>query len=448
MTFASRYGTLGARTLLVLLVVGTLMLSGCSNAKPSITDSGGSDGLSANQIVVGGVASLSGPLTADFAPIYDGVNAYFDQVNATGGVYGRRLNLKYPLDDASDPSQDIDQVRNLISNFHVFAVVGVATPNFAGASLLANAQVPTFGMAINPGWSPSPNMFGVGGSYTSFSAPQTEVAFLAEQVHATKAAVVAYNVSQSQEGCQGVINGLSKFGISVVFQDLGIPAPAVDLSADVGRIKSSGATFVASCMDVSGNLLLSQDLHQGGLPNITQYWLDGYDPQILANSTNTALMDGAYFLISHAPFGVETTDPGAYPGMVQYFDAMTKYEPNVQPSEASLDGWISADLFVTGLRAAGKDVTRAKLVAAINNLTSYTANGLLPPVDWRISHTGNGSDCQAFVQAVGTQFVSRFGSGGSVFTCFPPNTSQVPIVPLNGVPGLPGVTFPGGGSKS
>ena len=42
--------------------------------------------------------------------------------------------------------------------------------------------------------------------------------------------------------------------------------------------------FVATCMDSTGNIKLSQTLQQHGMGSATQYWLDGYDTEILRNN--------------------------------------------------------------------------------------------------------------------------------------------------------------------
>jgi ABC-type branched-subunit amino acid transport system substrate-binding protein len=423
---------------ILTIAVLSCLIAACSNAKQQISNTGQTDGVTSNQITIGGLASLTGPLTADFAPIFTGVSAYIDRINAEGGVWGRKIKFAYQLDDASDPSQDVDQARNLVSTFKVFAVVGVATPSFEGASYLADNGVPVFGMAINPGWWPAKNMFGVGGSYVDFTGPQNEVAYLAEMTHSTKVAVLAYNIAESSQGCTGAIAGLKEYGIDVAYTDLGIPAPAVDLSADVAKIAASGANMVVSCMDLSGNLLLSQDIHQQGL-HVTQYWYDGYDPSVLNNPTDSNLMNSVYFSLQNAPFTAGTQDPIEYPGMASYLKDMEKYFPNTLPSEASLDGYLSADLFVKGLKMAGRNLTRTKLIDDINSLTSYTAGGALAPVNWKIAHFTSNIDCQAFVQVVNGQFINRFGSDGSVFTCFKSNLKNPTKVVLdNNVPGLPG----------
>ena len=78
-------------------------------------------------------------------------------------------------------------------------------------------------------------------------------------------------------------------------------------------------------------------------------------------------------------------------------------------NENSLVGWINADEFVTGLKAAGPSFTQAKVIAATNALTKYTAGGLVPAINWTKAHhdrrrrasrsrrwsTGSSSRCSA-----------------------------------------------------
>jgi hypothetical protein len=98
-------------------------------------------------------------------------------------------------------------------------------------------------------------------------------------------------------------------------------------------------------------------------------------------------------------------------------------------------------MFVTGLRLVGRDLTRIRLVDALNSLTSFTADGIVSPIDWRLEHRSNGLvDCNVYVRAIGGRFVPLFGSSRTVFTCFetpqPQSAHSVVVVPpASGVPG-------------
>ncbi len=426
--------------LLAALAVVAALAAGCGNAKQTVTHAGNTDGVTADRIVVGGLASLSGPLPADFAPIFDGVRAYFDMVNSEGGVNGRKIDFAYGLDDGSSSQQDAAQARALVESDHVFAVVGVATPTFAGASYLVHDNVPTFGYNINSQWSSGDNLFGSEGSFLDFENPGPEPAYLAERLKARRVGIVAYNITQSQQACVGVANEMHKFGIPVVFEDLSITPPAIDLSADVSRMKQAHVDLVASCLDLAGNLVLSRTLHASGMGSVNQYWLNGYDDQAL--SQNASLMDGVYMLIGHVPFESGRTQPQQYPEMALYLRELAKYYPGEQPGEASLSGWISARMFVDGLRMIGRDVSRTRLIAALNSLKSYTAGGLVAPIDWQAEHHELGPvDCNVFLRAEHGTFVPIFGSADTVFTCFkypqPPSHQVVVVPPPPDIPGAP-----------
>ena len=437
----------GVTACAALVLAGTV-LAACGNASTNLSTTGNTQGVYPHRIVVGGLASITGPLPADFAPAIAGAQAYFDWVNANGGVNGRKIVLAYKLDDGSDPSEDATQARTLVEQNHVFAVVPVATPEFSGGPFLSQHDVPTFGLDVNTNadWA-GPSMFGNTGSYTAFESAQLQAAYLAELHHVKAAALIAYNISQSSEGCQGVANAFRQYGVRIVFEDLAVPVPAFDLSADVARMKSLGVDMVASCLDLSGDILLAHTMQQDGMTKVVQYWFDGYDQSAL--KTYAPAMQGVYFMLQHVPFEVTQRYPGRYPAMDRFEAALARYAPGNPPSEAALAGWTSADLFVTGLRMIGRDVTRTRLVAAINSLTLYTAHGLVSPIDWRTDHTGVSTiyNCSVFVQVRGHEFVPVYGTPPSVFSCFPvPNPAHGPIhrvIPLP--PGVPPLTAPGGG---
>ena len=430
------------RRAVALVAVAVPLLAGCANVTVlTVSHAGDTDGVTSSSIRVGALGSFSGFAASDFAPVETGAAVYFDQLDASGGVYGRRIVYSPIVDDGTSPGGNTAGAERLVQS-KVFAVVGVGTPFFTGSSILRSQAVPTFGIQENTNeqWS-GPTMFGAGGSYIANDLPMPQVAYVAQQNHARAAAVLAYNVAQSSGGCQAVVNGLKRYHVPTPVIDFSIPYGAATLDADVTRMQQAGVDFVATCMDATGDIKLSQTLQQHGMGKATQYWLDGYDTRILR--ANTAALDGAYFLLQQTPFEVSTLDPGVYPGIDAFVRALRRYAPGTTPSGPALAGWVSADLFTQGLRAIGDDVTRTALVRAINKLTAYTADGAYPPVDWRIAHVAvNDLDCTTYVQARGDRFVPVFTTPQSVYSCYDQtgsahtSTQTVTTLPLQ--PGVPG----------
>src|ERR687895_2070763 len=92
---------------LIVLPVG---LAG-STADPGVTPT---------SILLGGTSPLTGPAAA-YASVARGAKAYFDSVNAKGGVNKRKIQYKI-LDDAYNPAQSIQVTRQLVEQDKVFAV--------------------------------------------------------------------------------------------------------------------------------------------------------------------------------------------------------------------------------------------------------------------------------------------------------------------------------------
>ena len=413
-----------------------ITMAGCSNSTGGkLGGAQTAPGVTSSSITVGSIADISGPLSADFAPISSGVQAYFSMVNAAGGVDGRKLVLAAQKDDQGSSSQDLTVSQQLVEQNHVFAVVGVGTPFFGGASYLAQLGVPTFGYQVSSDWSDGPSLFGAFGSYLAFDTGAMGFAYAAEQLHATSVGLVAYAVPQSAAACQATANGFASFGISVGYQDLSFGFGA-DPTADVLQMRSHGVDVVFTCLDVSGNVAFARSISQNGLA-ARMVWLNGYDRSTVQQYGS--LLNGTVIALEHVPFEAAEEFPGTYPAFDTYLKEMKRYQPAHVYDEVAFDGWVDAVHFVDGLKAVGRNLTQAKLVTALNAMTAYTADGLVPPENWTQLHTsaGAGPFCGTSVQVVNGAFQARVHDGSQVFYCFD-RGSDVPVLPPAGTPGVPG----------
>lgn len=248
--------------------------------------------------------------------------------------------------------------------------------------------------------------------------------YLAKRVGVTKVGTLAYNVSQSQDCATGQANSFKKYGFDYAFQDTSLPFGTTDISADIQRMKQSGVQFMATCMDPTGNVLMSQGIHQNGL-HVTQYWPNGYDHDTLQKYAD--VMEGVYLSSNFTPFEAAGTSPG----MQQFLAQMHKRFPGAQVSEVELAGWINANLFVDGLKAVGRNLSRTKLIVAVNGMHDFTANGIWAkqsPIDWTYDHNRLAPypDCIAYLQVQHGQFVPVFGTPSDPFVCIDHNAAKLP----------------------
>jgi branched-chain amino acid transport system substrate-binding protein len=405
----------------------------CSNSSGSASGGGSSaPGVSSNSITVGSLATLSGPLSSMFGDIVYGVKAYFDMVNASGGVNGRKIDLAKVDDDTGNPTTDADDERNLVQQDHIFALVGVGSPFFS-STYLCQSGTPTFGYVVIDNWHTCPNLFGAYGSTLDYSTGQPSLAYLAKQLNVQSAAVVAYNIAAaSKDACASYIQGLQKYGVHVGFQDLNL-GYAADPTPDVQHMVAAHTDFLLTCTDEPESLKFVQSMHQYGLNNVHTVWLTGYDRSLVAQ--NQSIMTNSIFSLQHVPFEAPTLYPGKYPGMAQYIQVMNKYEPQWTYNDLAIQGWINAAQFVAGLKAVGKgDLTQQKLVSAINAMKGYNADGIMPPIepDWATAHTTAAPPfCNSYVGVMsgGTLKPILVQNGDETLVCFNQN-SDTPIQPL------------------
>jgi branched-chain amino acid transport system substrate-binding protein len=373
-------------------------------------------GVTATEINVGGVTSKTNPLGGDYASAFDGVQAYFDMVNASKdkGIYGRKLKITSKRDDQVGMNRQ--EVQGLISEDNVFAVLPVATLIFTGADLLGQSGIPTFGWNINAEWGSNdapgqPNMFGERGSYTCFTCASQTLPWLAQNLHKKKVGLLAYQVPQSADCAKGVQASFDKFtSAKVEFVDTSLAFGVTDLSSDVSQMKDKGVDLVTTCMDNNGTLTLAKEMKKQGL-NAIQYLPDAYNQKFI--SENAPFFQGSYALTFFTPFELKQKPKG-----LKDFQKWMKKDGFAQ-NENSMSGWINADQFVTGLKAAGPDFTRQKVIDAINAEKSYTAQGLLAPVDWSVAHQADQADgCTVLSKVENGKFVPSFGQSGKPFACF------------------------------
>ena len=187
-----------------------MVATGYANTSAAVASGGPSaPGVSQHQISVGAVATLSGGVAADFAPIVPGVRAYLDMVDAHGGVDGRRIVLTNALDDGT--VHNVEVTRTLIEQDHVFAVVGEATAFFTGQPFLVQTGTPTFGFATENDWTPAKNLFAAYGSVIDYANTEAFFPFVARQLHSKVArgdrlqrAAVLRRMHRCREGARRV----------------------------------------------------------------------------------------------------------------------------------------------------------------------------------------------------------------------------------------------------
>jgi len=431
-----RFASVILATLLAVSLVG-LVGVGSAGAQ------GGNErqGVSGTQISVGGLASPPSVLNVPYQDGFAGTKAYFDKVNKAGGLFGKKLKLVAQLSDQGAPSGNIRAVRTLVEEKKVFAVLPIETNSFAGGKYLSDTGIPSFGYDIDAGYCgtqeevlaiengspnrstpgsfdqcPRQNVFGQSGSYLCFICPSISPAVLAKQIGAKKAAILTYTHPSSTACGDGDEASFKRYGIDIAFEDKTLNFGFPDASADAQAMKDAGVDYVATCMDFGGSYKIAQELKQAGATGVTFYAPEGYRQDTLDKYGSN--LNDWIFRIGFTPWQGKNLPKGTK----EFLAAMKK--AGVKPSEQSQTGWINAALLVAGIKKAGKDFTWSSVNDAINSITDFTADGILPPINWAAGGDGHGPSheaCDAYVAVKNAKFVPEFGKPGQPFVCYPDN---------------------------
>lgn len=114
-------------TAVTSLVLTAGMVTACGAGGRSADGAGdgatAEPGITEESVKIGGHFPLTGVAAPGYSEIPVGATAYFDYVNANGGVHGRQIDYLY-RDDAYNPTNTSSVVNELVLQDEVFAMVG------------------------------------------------------------------------------------------------------------------------------------------------------------------------------------------------------------------------------------------------------------------------------------------------------------------------------------
>jgi Periplasmic binding protein len=371
-------------------------------------------GVTDTEINTNAVLTITNSPTGSLAPLADGIRAYFAMVNDDGGIYGRQLKLSKVHDDQL--ASNAQTVRTAL-NDGAFATFG-ATALFTGAPLLARANQPTFIWNINPEFAGNNNFFANVGAIC-FTCVHYFLPFIAKQLSATKVGIIAYGVSQESKDCAtGSRTSINKIypTAKVVFFDDSLPY-AAPLAADVALMKKAGVQVVGTCVDFNESLTLGKEMQRQGM-KAAQVQPNGYNGDFIAQ--NAEPLEGSIVYTQFVPVEHQPQFPEVQK-LIQWAKRI-----DVPVRELTINGWILADEFVTGLKLAGPNFSQQKIIDGLNSLTAWTDNGLNPPIDWTKAHNDpqkdpsslSDLDCGAYLKVERGKLVSVWDEPAKPFVCF------------------------------
>ncbi len=347
-------------------------------------------GVSGSTIKLG----ISVPLTGAAAPGYNKVpyamKAYFDYVNANGGVNGRKIQLVIK-DDAYSPALAKSVTNDLVLKDKVFALVGTlgTADNEATTKFVNDHKVPR--LFINTGFSgfasakKYPTTFPLFPSYAMEAKIMGK--YIADNFPGKKVALIYQDDDFGADALKGFATAGTTFVAKIPYVSASQSDPTV-VGKWIGTIVQSQADVAIMFGVSSATAAALGGAYKAGLAGKVQWILGsvGSDPTTIKTLAPTALplLTGA-IAASFLPSPADSSDP--YVKLFQ--DVNAKYNNNAVFDNNVLVGMNTAMLTVQALRAAGKNLTRASLMAAISSKGSTWASAAFSPILYSgTSHVG------------------------------------------------------------
>lgn len=330
-------------------------------------------GITPDTIVLGMTAAQTGPVATIGVPLAHGLQAYFDYVNAQGGVNGRRIKLIVE-DDQYTPANTVAAVKKLVEQDNIFALVRPLGTAQTAAILdyAAEKGLPVVGVASGSSLWSTPfkkNVFGIQPTYALEGKLMAQYAL--DTLKAQRIAVFHQDDAFGKEGANAFIEALKARGVEPVAVVPYSPTET-DFSSHALKLQEAKPDLVfVYAIVVPASSLLKEAEKNGFKPK----WLMTYvlaDPILpyLAGTAAEGVLAGAWIV-----------DPLRAPEAQTYRDALKKSFPDEIPGGYSLSSWVVGEIVVEALKAAGRNPTRERFIAALENMKDFTT-GLTPPFSY------------------------------------------------------------------
>lgn len=326
------------------------------------------------------------------------INAYFAQVNKNGGVNGRKLVLE-ALDDGYETDRTVANTRTLINDKQAFALLGYygSSPTTQAMNdVFGPAKVPLVGTISGadslrrpPGANPNNRyMFNVRASY----ANETDVIVSQLVSLGLKNIAVFYqNDGYGRSGLDGVTAALKKFDL----------APSA-----VGTVERNSLDVdlaVQNISKVTPQAVVMITLYKPTAAFVRHMKKNGQNPMFMTVSPVGAEQLVAELGDEARGIGISQVMPYPWndttPAVRDYQRLLGR---NGKYSYYGVEGYITAKVMVEALRRAGRDLTREKLVTALETMNNLDLGG------YRVTYGPDSRNGSRFVE------LTVIGSGGKI----------------------------------
>lgn len=326
------------------------------------------DGVYPDRIVVGQSSDFSKGLAPIVKELTAGAKSYLDWVNQNGGVHGRKIVVE-TLDDSQDAKRVLENTRKLIRDTKVFCLfLYRGTPQTESVMpLLAEFKIPLIGPstgAMSMYSPPKRYLFPVRASYHSET---DEIVNHLVSTGNTKIAIIRDDSSFGQDGFSGFEAAMKKHGL----------APHAIASFPRGTTQVDDAVKKLSESQPQAIVMVTPPNAAGAFVKKMKAVRNDVQLFALSNVSSAAFVKDIGALGHGVVVAQVAPAPLSFGATVsRELQQFGKSNTQVPVSYSALEGLLSAKVLVEGLRRAGRDPTREKLVSALESMQRFDLGGV------------------------------------------------------------------------
>ena len=322
-----------------------------------------SQGVTKDQIQLGSIQDLSGPLAGFGKQVRMGMQLRVEELNEQGGIHGRKINLKVE-DSGYDPKRAVLAAQKLVNQDKIFAMVGhIGTAqNVATFPVLFDKNVISFFpvTAAREMYEPL-NRLKYSFAATYYDQMRLGVPKLAKEKSAKKVCAIYQDDEFGLEVLRGAEAGLKAAGMEMS-EKTSFKRGATDFSSQVARMKAANCDFV-----VLGTIIRET------IGTIAEARKTGFNPTLIGSSAaytdlihklGGKAMDGLYATMTvQNPYLDEASQP------IRFWANKYKTKYNEDPTVFSAYGYTLVDAFAKGAQKAGANLSTDSFIKAMDSIT-------------------------------------------------------------------------------
>jgi branched-chain amino acid transport system substrate-binding protein len=347
-------------------------------------DTGATD----TEIKIGNIMPYSGPASA-YGVIGKTEQAYFNKINAEGGINGRKINF-ISYDDGYSPPKTVEQARKLIESDEVLFIFNSlgTPPNTAIQKYMNSKKVPQLFVATGATkWNdPKDFPWTMGWQPNYQSESRIYAKYILKDKPNAKIAVLYQNDDYGKDYVKGLKDGLGAKAASMIVAEESYETTEPTIDSHIVKLKSIGADVF---FNVSTPKFAAQAIKKmAEIEWKPLHFLNNVSVSI-GSVMKPAGFENSQGIISSA-YLKDPADPQWKddPGMKAFDEFLTKYFPEANRIDANvMYGYTVAQGLVHVLKACGDDLTRANIMKQAASINGLELDGLLPGIKVNTSAT-------------------------------------------------------------